>query len=193
MKVVTKEWFDTCRHQIYLWIYRWILLGSAASVAFSLLCASLGASLAEAKDLEGRFGLGYNSEFANAYASTITGLKVPGISVKYAFARDLALEGILGMATTTPSNSVVALKLFKNIFMENHLNFYFMGGVGLLNLNSQSGVQFIGGFGVEFFIPGVDSLGLSVETGASFDNGSGSYAIKTLGVSFLDAGIHFYF
>jgi hypothetical protein len=88
---------------------------------------------------------------------------------------------------------VTALKFFKNIFYENNLNFYYMAGVGLLNFNGQGGVQAITGFGAEFFVPGLESLGLSVETGASFDNGTGSYALKTLGVSFLDAGIHFYF
>jgi hypothetical protein len=68
-----------------------------------------------------------------------------------------------------------------------------MGGLGLISMNSTSGFQVITGFGVEFFPPGLESLGFSVETGASFDNGNGSYALKTLGVSFLDAGIHFYF
>ena len=37
-------------------------------------------------------------------------------------------------------------------------------------------------------------LGFAVETGALFENVStGSFVLKTLGVSFLDAGIHFYF
>jgi hypothetical protein len=68
-----------------------------------------------------------------------------------------------------------------------------MAGFGILNMNNQGGVDLIAGFGAEFFVPGVESLGFAIETGASFDNGSGSYALKTLGVSFLDAGIHFYF
>ena len=42
-------------------------------------------------------------------------------------------------------------------------------------------------------MPGVESLGLTVETGASFGNLSGSFVLRTMGVSFLDAGIHFYF
>jgi hypothetical protein len=39
----------------------------------------------------------------------------------------------------------------------------------------------------------VESLSFSMETGASFDNLSGSFVIETLGVSFLNAGMHFYF
>ena len=68
-----------------------------------------------------------------------------------------------------------------------------MLGGALVSSGGTSGSQFLGGFGVEFFIPGVDSLGFSMETGASFDNLSGTFAMRTLGMSFLNAGMHFYF
>lgn len=153
-------------------------------------CLVLCETAAPARDMQGRLGLGTNAEFANTYAS---GFRVPAVSVKYGLSRDLALEGVIGFATINPSNSITAIKLFKNLFYETNLNFYATAGVGLLNANSQAGIELLGGFGVEFFIPGLESLGLSMETGVTFDNGSGSYALKTLGVSFLDAGIHFYF
>jgi hypothetical protein len=144
---------------------------------------------ASARDMQGRLGLGYNSEFANSTVAE----RVPGVSVKYALTKDIAAEAIVGVATTSPSNTVAAVKFFKNLFFETSLNFYFMLGGGSLNANGRSGAQFIGGFGAEFFIPGLESLGFSVETGGSLDNMRGSFALKTLGVSFLDAGIHFYF
>ena len=151
-------------------------------------------SKTHARELEGRLGVGYNSEFANAYPASAAagGFRFPGISLKYGLTRDLAVAGIFGIATTSPSNMLAAFKFFKNIFFENHLNFYFTLGGGLLSVNNQSGFQGLAAVGVEFFIPGIESLGLSVETGASVDTASG-FAIKTLGVSFLDAGIHFYF
>jgi hypothetical protein len=143
-----------------------------------------------ARDLQGHVGVGYNSEFSNSYAN---GYRIPGISLKYTMTRDLALEAIIGFATTSPSNSVTAAKLMRNLLFETNLNFYMMGGFGIINSNSKPGVALLAGVGLEFFIPGLESLGFAVETGASFDNSSGTYAIKTLGVSFLDAGIHFYF
>jgi hypothetical protein len=158
--------------------------------AIVLTLASFQPLAAEARDLHGRLGLGFNSEFAN---SSLGGFRVPGISVKYAMTRDIAFEGILGIATTTPSNSVYAGKVFKTLFLEPNLNFYTMAGLGLISANNQSGFQLIAGFGAEFFIPGIDSLGFAMETGVSFDNATGSYALRTLGFSFLDAGIHFYF
>lgn len=162
-----------------------------------LRCASLGVvfgflllpSGSWARDLQGRLGLGFNSEFANyAYEN-----RVPGVSLKYALTRDLAAEGIVGIATTNPGNMVTAIKFFKNLFFETNLNFYFMLGGGIISGNQRSGAEFLGGFGAEFFIPGIESLGLSMETGGTFDNLSGSFALKTLGVSFLNAGMHFYF
>lgn len=145
--------------------------------------------------MHGKIGLGYNGEFANT--DQVNG--VPGISLKYGLTRDIAASLIFGINTGSPKNTVFGGKFFANIFYETALNFYFFLGGALVNgassatATTSSGVDFISGFGAEFFIPGIESLGLSVETGASFNNISGSFAIRTLGVSFLDAGIHFYF
>lgn len=152
---------------------------------------SLAVEKAEARDLTGRLGLGYNAEFANSDTSVPN--HVPAISLKYAVTRDIALEGVLGFNTGTPSNDVVGLKFFKNIFYETNLNFYFTAGGGILNGQSKTGAEILSGFGVEWFFPGLESLGFAMETGGELDNLQGSYALKTLGISFLNAGIHFYF
>ncbi|MFZ9595814.1 MAG: hypothetical protein ACO3A2_07010 [Bdellovibrionia bacterium] len=141
------------------------------------------------KELTGRLGLGYNAQFSGYHSN---GFKIPGISLKYALHRDLAIEGILQFATTSPSSYATAVKLFKNVILEPYYNFYLVGGFGLISA-PQAGVQFLAGMGVEFFIPGLDSVGFALETGATFDNGTGTYALKSFGASFLDAGIHFYF
>lgn len=158
-------------------------------ISFALIAVALLPALAQARDLQGRMGLGYNSQFANT--SLLNG--VPAVSLKYAFTRDIAIEPVLGVATTSPANSVTALKLYKNLFFETNLNFYFVLGGGIISGSSKSSAQFLSGFGAEFFIPGLESLGLSFETGASFDNTSGSFVFKTMGVTFLNAGMRFYF
>jgi hypothetical protein len=161
-----------------------------ASLLVSVLTLSFSASSTSfARDLQGRLGLGFNSEFSNAAA--LNG--VPGISFKYAINREIASEAIVGLATSSPSNSVTALKLFKNLFFETNLNFYSMVGFGLVSASSQFGMELLGGLGAEAFIPGLESLGFSMEVGGSFTNITGSFVIKTIGVSFLNAGIHFYF
>jgi len=149
------------------------------------------APAAQARDLTGRLGLGYNAEFANSN-STIPN-SVPAISLKYGITRDIGIEGIVGFNTGSPSNDVVGLKMFKNIFYETNLNFYFMAGGAVVSGNGKTGAELLTGFGTEAFIPGLESLGFSMEVGGELDNLSGTYALKTLGFSFLNAGIHFYF
>ncbi len=146
-------------------------------------------TFAHSRALQGRLGVGYNAQFANV--SQTNG--VPALSLKYGLTKDMAFEGIVGVATTDPANTLFAVKGMKGIFSETNLNFYGMLGGGYMSFSSESAYQGILGFGVEFFIPGVESLGFSNEFGASFDNASGSFAVKTMGVSFLHAGIHFYF
>lgn len=158
-----------------------------AALPFLLVSASHDAA---ARDLQGRLGLGYNAQFANYRES---GGTVPAIAAKYAVTKDIALEGIFGVATTKPANSVIGMKFFKNLFFETNLNFYGMLAGGLVTANSNSGVDFQGGFGAEFFIPGLESVGLSFEVGGELTNISGSMVFRTIGASFLHAGMRFYF
>jgi hypothetical protein len=145
---------------------------------------------ASARDLQGRVGLGYNAQFANSWVDTRT----PGVSLKYALSRDIAAEAIVGMRTAEPTNSVTALKFFKNVFLETNLNFYFVFGAGIVGANTKTGAEFLGGLGAEFFIPGLESLGISFEAGGSLHNLLGTgFSFRTFGASFLDAGMRFYF
>jgi hypothetical protein len=145
---------------------------------------------ANARDLQGRLGLGYNAQFANQRE---TNGGVPAISAKYAVTKDIAFEGVLGLATTKPGNSVVGLKFFKNLFFENNLNFYGMLAGALVTANNTSGIDLQGGFGSEFFIPGLESVGISFEVGGELTNLSGSMVFRTMGATFLAAGMRFYF
>lgn len=147
-------------------------------------------SAAHARDLQGRLGLGYNSQFVNSVVAS----PVPGVSVKYGLSRDLAVEAIVGTKTSSPTNSVTGVKLFKNLFLETNLNFYMALGGAIVSANRASGAEFLGVMGAEFFFPGLESLGFSFETGGSLHNlTGGSFSFRTLGVSFIDAGMHFYF
>ncbi|MBL7715768.1 MAG: hypothetical protein JNL01_09900 [Bdellovibrionales bacterium] len=161
-----------------------------AALSLGILFVLCGiAENASAKDLQGRLGLGYNAQFSNTQATN----GVPALSLKYGATKDLALEAVIGVATTSPGNSVFGAKIFKNLFYETNLNFYFLAGGGLVAASGNSGAEFIGGFGAEFFIPGIESLGFSTEFGGSFSNLTGTFILRTMGISFINAGIRFYF
>lgn len=107
--------------------------------------------------------------------------------------KGVAVAAVFGASTSSPVSTVAALKLFANLFYETNLNFYAMAAGGLVSANSTTGFEILGGFGTEFFFPGLESVGFSFEVGASASNISGSFALRTVGSSILDAGIHFYF
>jgi len=155
----------------------------------TLLLSIVLSSPAFSKETQGRLGLGYNSEFGNASNAS----NIPAVSIKYALTRDLAASLVAGVVGSSSMSSVIAVKGYKNLFLEKNLNFYFTFGLGIVNAEGSRGTEVITGFGSEFFFPGLESLGFSFETGVSFNNLSGSFKIRTIGMSFLNAGIHFYF
>lgn len=166
-------------------------MGRILSV-FALLIVALNSSTtAHAKELFGRIGLGYNAQFAQT--STTNG--APAISIKYGLNPRTMIEAIGGYYSGTGGTGVAALKFMQTLHSESYANFYFVFGGGLVSTTLKSGVEFLGGFGAEFFIPGVDSIGLTFEGGVDFENvsaTSGSLVLKTFGASFLNAGMHFY-
>lgn len=157
---------------------------------FAIGCLCIGSS-AQSKELFGRIGLGYNAQFAQT--STTNG--VPGISIKYGINPRTMIEAIGGFYSGTGGTGVAALKFMQTLHSESYANFYFVFGGGFVSAASKSGTEFLGGFGGEFFIPGVDSIGISFEAGLDIENvtsASGSMVVKTFGASFLNAGMHFY-
>lgn len=143
---------------------------------------------AYSKNLSSRLGVGFIDQFSNS-----TPLKqVPAISAKYGLTKEINILGAFGLNTLDPTALTLGAKVFKNIFYETNINFYGAAGIGYLK-RDESGVEFLGLLGAEFFIPGLESLGFSFEAGASLSNATGSFALKTVGFSFLNAGTHFYF
>jgi hypothetical protein len=157
--------------------------------AFSAIGLLLSPSSSGAKELFGKMGLGYNAQFANTTQTN----GVPGISLKYGLAPRDSLELIAGFYSGSGGTGVFAGKFMHTLVPESYANFYFLTGAGYV-VATRSGVEIVGGLGAEFFIPGVDSIGISFETGMSAESvTSGSLVLKTFGVSFLNAGMHYYF
>ncbi|MEW6055891.1 MAG: hypothetical protein AB1540_04680 [Bdellovibrionota bacterium] len=141
-----------------------------------------------ARDLSGRLGFGFTNEFSNSTISR----EVPALSTKYGLSKDFHLQAILGFNTESPAAYTLGAKAYKNIFFETNLNFYMAIGVAWLKAE-KSGFELLGVLGAEFFIPGIDSLGLLFEAGVSANNVTGDFVLKTVGFSFIHAGMHFYF
>jgi hypothetical protein len=70
-------------------------------------------------------------------------------------------------------------------------------GAGLLSTKvdtrNESGFELMGFAGAEFFLTGLDSLGISFETGVGITSVSSGVTFRTIGDHPLRAGIIFYF
>jgi hypothetical protein len=160
------------------------------SVFLALVVASLGfvASTASAKELSNRLGVGYR----NAYAYDI-----PSIAAVYYPSSDLSVVGALGIDTEdSASRSAFSAGVRRIIFKEENMNFHMGGMLTFLSReisgSSDSGFEMSAVVGGEFFFQGLDSLGLTFETGVGVTNVK-KVRFRTLADNPLRAGMIFYF
>jgi hypothetical protein len=140
-----------------------------------------------ALDKINRLGVGMTNQLKNDF---------PAISMKMQKNRSFALGSIIGFSSDKNNGGYgVGLKLYRNIFDEPQLNFYFATMGALLsnkaNSSTYSGFQFDLSFGSEFHFVGLNSLGFSFEFGASAYR-KREFAFQTLGNNFVVSAIHFY-
>lgn len=153
--------------------------------AFALLISSSS----QAKDLTSRLGVGYR----NMLVTT----SLPSVAAFYYPSPDLGIIGSIGV-DTEENNSKFAFAgaLRRIIFKEQNMNFFGSGQVAMVNqevaTTKDSGFELAATVGGEFFLPGLESLGFNFETGMGITTVKKT-RFRTLGESFLNAGIVFYF
>lgn len=135
----------------------------------------------------GRMGIGYSGQLAN---------DIPAISLKVQQTKAFAIGGLLGINTSdTEGGYGIGGKVYRILFDEPKLNFYAAGMFALLNqkngVEDKSGFQMDFTVGSEFHFAGLESLGLSFETGVSI-NKLDDLNVSTVGLNFINAEIHFY-
>jgi hypothetical protein len=141
------------------------------------------------KDLTSRLGVGYRN-------SLVT-LSMPSAAMVYHPSQDYALYGSLGV-DTEESNSrfAFAFGMRRFVFREENMNFFTGGQLAMvnqeINSNKDSGFEVAALVGGEFFLPGLESLGFTFETGIGVTTVKKT-RFRTLGDSFVGAGIIFYF
>jgi hypothetical protein len=155
----------------------------------SCLGPSFGGSIAQAKDMSNRLGVGYKNQ---------SSIDLPSVAVQYYPGTDLGLSAALGVDTQSKNSRFGFLvKLNRVIFQEDNLNFYMGAGSGLLSQETngvnESGFELMGFGGAEFFMPGLENLGFSFEAGTAITSVSSGVRFRTFGDSPIRAGMMFYF
>ena len=156
-------------------------------IALYLMLIILLVPKSYAADKINRLGLGMSNQLHNDF---------PALSFKIQKNRSFALGGVAGLSTDAAKGGHgVGLKVYRNIFDEPQLNFYFAGLGALLsnkvNSTSYTGFQFDVSLGSEFHFSGLNSIGFSFEFGVSAYKKQ-EFVFQTLGNNFIVSAIHFY-
>ncbi len=160
-----------------------------ALFTFALLCSSMVTGVAQAKDLSSRLGVGYRN-------SLVT-MSLPSVAIFYYPSTDYSFLGSLGVDTEDNNSKFAFSGGFRRIiFREDNMNFFGGGHVAMVNqeIASQkdSGYELAAVVGGEFFLAGLESLGFNFETGMGITTVRKT-RFRTLGESFVNAGMVFYF
>ncbi len=162
-----------------------------------ILCSGM----VHAKDLPSRLGIGYSNQFG-------LNRDLPSIAMRYYPNSDYGLMGALGVDTERNNSRFGFMaKIIKIVFREDNLNFYTGAAAGLISQETptydstgaevsgrnNSGFELAGLVGAEFFLPGLENLGLSFEAGVGVTSISNQVRFRTIGDSPLRAGMTFYF
>ena len=170
------------------------------SLLVLLLLLALAPIGASAKDLRGRFAVGFTNQLS----------PMTSASVKFTFPAkqptvNIQLQGIAGMALYRARSSndqfFAGFRMLFCFIAEDNLNVY--AGVGAGYAGFSDGSRAVRGqpaVGLEFFLFGLENLGISAEFGVNIDVGvSPSSGVDvTTGVgpdasSFGAVGLHYYF
>ena len=185
-----------------------------AILIVSVFAVVVSGSVAMAKDLTGKIGLGFNGQLSVGgwNGTDITSYDLPAISVKYGIDNKMGIEGFLGYASfeqetggvpdAEVSYTILGGKFFYNVIMEKNANFYIGGGLALLTGEmgnaDVSGTGLMGYAGTEFFFTDLPNLGFLFEIGLgiskmSIDPDTDINSTGFYGGLFHQIGIHYYF
>ncbi len=142
-------------------------------------------------DLANRLGVGYSDQLS----STVS---LPSITARYYPNSRTGFSLAVGVNTQNQNSRFGVLgKLYRIIFMEDHMNFYVGGGAGMLSVetagNNNSGFVLMGFLGGEFFFAGLENLGFTFEAGVGIRSDSNGTLFRTIGDHPMRGGIIFYF
>ncbi len=173
-------------------IARRSLVSTVATTALAvLLVAMVAPSDAAAKDLRGRFGIGFNNNFSS----------LTSISVKVGMPTDketlnFQVQGLVGFAILADEDNrfFAGGRVLLPILAEDNLNLYGAVGGGYVRFHDNLAAARIQAvLGVEFFFFGLENLGLSAEFGLNLDVAPGRIDFTTTSGTSAAVGVHYYF
>ncbi|MBZ0270521.1 porin family protein [bacterium] len=184
---------------------------SLAAAAALVLVLAL-ASGAGAKDLTNRISVGYNNQINFGYIGGPNAALADAFFTQQAISSRYWINDLLGVEPmfgyfTAKNDDVggwalqIAAKVVYNLIMEENMNFYGGGGLGIIPMSidygrkevDETGFLLMGFAGMEFFLEGLPNLAFDVEFGLQYIDIDTYAQISTFGGGFGVMGIRYYF
>ena len=147
---------------------------------------------AHARDLHGRLGVGFEDQLAATAGSGAVSARywLPAVgSANPARSPHVGVEVALGLDLREGGTGAsVGARVLYAFLLEDNFNLYGAGGVGWLGATSSVRVQ--PAVGAEFFLFGLENLGITTEWGMNLDLGE-EISLSTPGNAV--AGVRYYF
>lgn len=146
-----------------------------------------------AKDLRNHFGIGFSAPIPVGNASGST--ELPALSLKYGFPTgdakmNVALQADIGLSWTTSESPALYAggRLSWGVVAEDNMNLFLGLGGGYHAEGEDSFARVQPVLGAEFFLFGLENLGLTAELGLNVDIGAATHLGTAPGVQ-----VHYYF
>lgn len=162
---------------------------ASALALLPLVAFAIAPSASHAKDLSGKFGIGFNNQLGGG----------PALAVRYGIPTgddsplNLVLEGHTGFAAYegTAQAFVAGGRLMFSTVVEDNMNFYVGAGAGYVMKDGQEVVRLQPLASVDFFLFGLDNLGFTTAFGLDLDVGGDAPGIATTTAAL--AGVTYWF
>ena len=157
------------------------------ALAGALWACLLAPRTAAAKDLGGRFGVGFNTSFAGE----------PAIALRYVVPNDgpvnILLEGLGGFGVTDGglNRATAGGRLLVSTVVEDNMNLYLGAGAGYVTEDGLSSVRLQPTAAIDFFFFGLDNLGFTTAFGLDMDVGGTQSGFTTAATA--QAGVTYWF
>jgi len=163
----------------------------AAPQTAGVVVAALAVSLllpahAEAKDLNGRFGVGAEQGVGLSTVSIRYGFPTGKPTLNLGIGVDAGVDVISGGTADYYGGA----RVFFGVVAEDNMNLYLGASVGYASTSGNTALRLAPNLGAEFFLFGLENLGFIAEVALNVDLGASS-EISTVGSP--QVGFHYYF
>jgi len=153
-----------------------------------LLLSTMVIAPAQAKDLRKRVGVGLDNQFGHVSSFSVkAGVPTPDPAINVQAQATFGFSVLDGAA----DDWWLGGRVLYGVVAEDNMNLYAAAGAGWRVAGQDKSLRLYPAVGGEFFLFGLENLGLSAEVGVGIDLGTGA-DIYSVG-SAAGMGVHYYF